>query len=127
MADFRLPMSAGAETSSVSLDPRRQVAPMEHDEVTQVTQSGGSVPAPTVRNSIETQFGAAQPAARSDDFTNSGARPNPTQQGFVRDVSASVAKDLEKKYQAKRGIFADINKKKAAEGKGAAPAPKAKK
>ena len=105
MADFKLPMSAGAETSSVSFDPRRQVSPLAGEETTQVTQPGGQ-PALNVADTIQQQFGDAEPVASADGFAADQAPANP------RDVPREVAKMLEGKYITKKGVWKDINKKK---------------
>jgi len=123
MADVRLPMSAGAEASGVTADPRLQ-APVD-DEVTQVTQSGGQKAAPTVANSIAVQFGDTQGKAGADDFTTTAGKPVAeapkavVSQGiqkaaFVRDAHVAEAKNIEKKYVAKRAVFKEINDKKVA-------------
>src|SRR3954468_11684163 len=67
--DLKLPFSAGVETSSVSFDPRRQVAPAGDDEITQVTQSAGK-PALDVGNTIQRQFAAGEPAPSGDAFSD---------------------------------------------------------
>lgn len=121
MADFRLPMSAGAETSSVSFDPRRQVASVGDDEITQVTQSGGTAAGLSVADTIQQQFNATEPAAAADGFTASGAQapqggaqaPTTGNAAAQRDVPREVAKMLEGKYAAKRGVWKDITNKKA--------------
>jgi hypothetical protein len=65
--NFNLPPSGGAETSSVSFDPRRQVAPAGDDEITQVTQAGGK-PALDVASTIQAQFAVGEPAPSGDAF-----------------------------------------------------------
>jgi hypothetical protein len=114
MADFRLPFSAGAETSSVSSDPRRSVsnaaaAPIQDDEITQVTQTGGQ-PALNVGNAISAQFGAGGSAATADQFSaDAGA---PTFDPNARNASAEDVVGTEKGYINKRGVWAEITRKK---------------
>jgi hypothetical protein len=103
MAELRLPFSAGAESSSVSFDPRRQVALSSDDETTQVTQSGGR-PALDVGTTIDKQFGAAtggDQAQAADAFAD--GPPGSSQQ----DLNARA-----NKYVAKRkAVFSEYAKK----------------
>ncbi|HEY8208286.1 MAG TPA: hypothetical protein VIG99_12440 [Myxococcaceae bacterium] len=104
--DLKLPFSAGAETSSVSFDPRRQVAPAGGDEITQVTQSGGK-PALDVGGTIDAQFAAGEPAPSGDAFADGppGNTPN--------DLDARTAQ-----YVAKRkSVHGEYAKKAATQQK----------
>src|SRR4051794_33948037 len=105
-SDFKLPFSAGAETSSVSFDPRRQVAPAGNDEVTQVTQPGGK-PALDVGGTIDQQFAEGEPAPSGDGFGDgpAGAGQN--------ELDARTAQ-----YVAKRkSVHAEYAKKSLAQSK----------
>lgn len=89
MADFKLPFSAGAETSSVSFDPRRQLAPIS-DEATQVTRSGGK-PALDVGGTIDAQFGDVEATTPGADAFADGA-PGNTQQDLDNRTAQYVSK-----------------------------------
>jgi hypothetical protein len=82
------------DISSVSLDPRRAVAPAGDDEVTQVTQSGGQ-PGLDVGSTISAQF-ADEPAGN-------------TQQELNDRADAYVAK--------RKGVFSEYAQKSAKQKK----------
>ena len=129
MAEFRLPFSAGAESSSVSFDPRRQVAPSGSqvsqadgdDEITQVTQSGGR-PALNVGSTIDKQFGAASGGdqAQADAFAdgppgNSQQELNARANQYVAKRKANFAEYAKKSTQQvalRNKAFKDLVKKK---------------
>jgi len=110
MAEFRLPFSAGAESSSVSFDPRRQVAPSGSqvsqadgdDEITQVTQSGGR-PTLNVGATIDKQFGAAPGGDQAQADAFSDGPPGNSQQDLNAQATRYVAK--------RKAAFAEYGKK----------------
>ena len=125
MADIKLPFSAGAETSGVSYDPRRAIAPAvapAGGEVTQLTQAGGK-PALDVGSTIDQQFGEAEAentASAPDAFADGpagstqGELNTRTAQGVTKRkaVFADYAKKSDQQIKLKNKAFADQIKKK---------------
>jgi hypothetical protein len=103
--DFKLPFSAGAETSGVSYDPRRQLPALD-GRGTQVTQSGGK-PAFDVGSTIDAQFGDGEATTPSaDEFA---APTGPTSGDLNNRTDAYKAK--------KKAVFAEMAAKSAKQKK----------
>jgi hypothetical protein len=106
-SDFKLPFSAGAETSSVSFDPRRQIAPTD-DEVTQVTQSGGQ-PTLDVGSTINAQFADGTPGNTQQELNDRADAYVMKRKGVFAEYAT---KSLKQKKLAQKATVDQINKMK---------------